>query len=131
MHRGQHSTECGIVAGPFQLDVLEYQKRFLLRLSMTERRRDPRAGRGQRFEAVAFGGEAVRLQTVVDLREKSTPAASEDIRTMDAASRRRRRALKAECNGRIRDGCLDCGEEFPGSDHAARRVSRVCDTTRQ
>src|SRR5258708_25066040 len=106
MHRGKRLAKRGVVAVSVQFEVLEHQKGVLPRFSPTERCRDPYAPRGERFETVALGGEAVRLRTLVDLREKSAPTAFEDVRAMDAASRGRCGALTPERPGRLRDGCL-------------------------
>src|SRR6266568_3128095 len=117
MHRGKRTAKRGVVAVSVHFEVLEHQKGVLPRFSPTERCRDPYARRGQRFETVALGGEAVRLRTLVDLREKFSPTAFEDVTAMDAASRGRRSALKPEWSGRIRDGFLQRGDELRGFDH--------------
>src|SRR6267143_580760 len=85
-----------VIAISAQLQVFEHEERCLARLSSAHWDGDPRAGCGQRREAVSLRGETVECRAVVCLGEVSATAALEYEATVDATSRDRCRALDSK-----------------------------------
>ena len=96
VHRGERAPERSVISVSAQVQVLEYQKRVLVRLSSAQRGGNPGTGCGQRRETVGLGCETVELRAVVDFREIPSTAALEYEAAVDATSRDRRRALDSE-----------------------------------
>ena len=96
VNRGERAPQRSVIPVSAQFQVLEYEKRVLVRLSSAQRDGNPGTRCGERREAVGLRGETVERRAVVCLGEVSAPAAFEYEAAVDATSRDRCRALDSK-----------------------------------